>query len=97
MQRTVDNKTLFADWSDVKTTPPVGRVERYWVEYRDFGKDDSSNSAVLDFKYSYLVVSPVQDAQNYEVGVTCFNIALSLCLVVVKLFQAPVLQYQVTC
>lgn len=67
VQRTLDNKTLFADWSDVKTTPPVGLLAQYWVEYRDFDKDESTNNAILDPKFSYLVVSPVQDAQNYQV------------------------------
>ena len=64
--RTKDNKTLFADWDDLKTTPPVGPVVRYRVQYRDSGKG-ANNTVILAAKYSYLVVTPVENAQNYQV------------------------------
>ena len=66
--RTGDNKTVFADWGDVVSTPPEGVVARYEIHYRDSQKG-TVNAVFHSKRYSYLVVSNVINANSYEVSV----------------------------
>ena len=66
VERSPDNKTVFAQWDSLKTTLPVGEVSRYKIEYRDSQK--SSVSTVLHSAlFNYIVVNNVINANTYEV------------------------------
>lgn len=69
VERSRDNKTVVARWEHVETTLPVGRVTRYEIEYRDLQKGSVSR-VFHSFRYNYLVVTNVVNANSYEVLVT---------------------------
>ncbi len=59
---------VYAEWDDVVTTPPIGVVSRYLIEYRDANKGDIVQ-VIHSSKFSFLVVLNVMNANAYEVGV----------------------------
>ncbi|KAL5486418.1 hypothetical protein EMCRGX_G018890 [Ephydatia muelleri] len=68
VSRTQDNTTIVAYWQPLETTPPAGRVARYYVEYRDASKG-TSNVVYVSSAYNYIVLQNLLDANNYEVRV----------------------------
>ena len=66
VSRTQDNTTIVAYWQPLETTPPAGRVARYYVEYRDASKG-TSNVVYVSSAYNYIVLQNLLDANNYEV------------------------------
>jgi hypothetical protein len=66
VSRTKDNTTIIAYWQPLVTTPPVGQVVRYYVEYRD-GSQGTSNTVFVSSSYNYIVIQNLLDANNYEV------------------------------
>ena len=66
VSRTQDNTTIVAYWQPLETTPPVGGVVRYYVEYRDATKG-TSNIVYVSSTYNYIVLQNLLNANNYEV------------------------------
>ncbi len=68
VRQSADDKAVYAEWDDVVTTPPMGVVSRYFIEYRDANKGDIVQ-VIHSSKFSFLVVLNVMNANAYEVGV----------------------------
>jgi len=67
LKRTPDNDTLVAFWTLVIATPPVGRVVRYEIQFRDQGL--LTNTVIQSSVFNYTVLHPVANASSYEVRV----------------------------
>ena len=65
--RTEDNKTVFAMWDKLETTSPVGVVEEYYVEYREFAKKSASTISKSPDQTSVYIINVI-NANSYEVG-----------------------------
>ena len=61
------DKTIQAKWDKVVTTPPMGAVEVYYIEYRRFGKKSVSSIRNLADQTS-VVISNVIPTDSYEVS-----------------------------
>ena len=66
VSRTQDNTTIVVYWQPLVTTPPVGQIVRYYVEYRDATKG-TSNTVYVSSSYTYIVLQNLMNANNYEV------------------------------
>ena len=67
LKRTPDNDTLVAFWTLVIATPPVGRVVRSEIQFRDQGL--ITNTVIQSSVFNYTVLHPVANASSYEVRV----------------------------
>ena len=72
LKRNEDNNALLADWDDVSTALPVGRLAFYQVEFRDVRSDRlvSEDITVLFInpQFSGASIFNVRNAQGYEVN-----------------------------
>ena len=75
VQRSVDNKQVVAQWGSVETTPPVGTVARYQIQYRDSEKG-SVSTVFHSPRFNFLVVTNVINANSYEVGVAACGVGV---------------------
>lgn len=66
VSRTADNKTVHAQWDKLDTTPPVGVVEVYHIEYRQFTRKSVSSIRNSPDR-TIVIISNVIDADSYEV------------------------------
>ena len=66
VQRTVDDKTVVARWKAPETTPPVGEVARYQIQFRASEKQ-SFSTIFHTHIYNYVVIENVINANAYEV------------------------------
>lgn len=78
VQRSEDNKQVIAQWGSVETTPPVGMVARYEIEYRDSEKG-SVSTVFHSPRFNYLVVTNVINANSYEVGTRVCDLGVWSC------------------
>ena len=70
VQRTKDNQTVVAFWERLNTILPVGEVQRYEVEFRDFLPADTNTfetRVYVSSRFNYIVISRIKNADTYEV------------------------------
>ncbi len=68
--RTTDKKTVQAKWDKVETTPPVGVVAVYQIEYRQYSKK-SVSSIKNSADQTTVTISNVVNSDSYEVCGIC--------------------------